>query len=317
MADKEDEYRFPDEAQEAADRSTGIETEIDTSPEVEVEIVDDVPEADKGRKPLDKEVIDPSDDELQEYSGKVQNRIKELTHARHDERRRADTLARENDELQRVAKEAIMARDFLQKQARLGSKALSEQSVTLADKDVAEAKAALKAAHEAFDTDAIVDAQEKLNDAQMRKAAAANIRQRAVQDDENNVESAPTSQAAVPKLDDRTSKWMASNRWFGKGGDKAMTGFALGLHEDLVEKHGEGFTRTDEYYSQIDAAVRKTFPDKFQTRAEPTRQKSVVSSATRTTAVKKVSLTSTQVALAKKFGMTPQQYAAEVLKLEN
>jgi hypothetical protein len=315
MTTNEDEFKFPDEAQTAADKSTGIETELNMD-DVEIEIVNDVPEQDRDRPALESPVEDPTDDELKEYSSKVQDRIKKLTHARHDERRRADTLQRERDELERLARDAISARDFLQKQAKLGSKALSEQQATLADRDVVEAKAALKAAHDAFDTDAIVDAQEKLNDAQLRKATAANIRQRAVQDDENGVESTATSQPVVPALDDKTASWMSKNKWFGKGGDEAMTGFALGLHEQLVKKHGEGYTRTDEYYSHIDATVRKTFPDKFQQKAEPSRQKSVVASASRTPAARKVTLTATQVALAKKFGLTPQQYAAETLKLE-
>lgn len=320
----EDEFKFPDEKDEAGNAaldSAGFETEIDTGPEVEVEVVDDTPEADRGRKPLEKEVTDPSDDELKEYSSKVQSRIKDLTHARHDERRRADQLQRERDELERVSAIALRERDALAAQLRNGNKAVAEQTVTLADKAVEEARAKLKAAHEAFDTDAIVEAQVELNEAQMRKAAAANNRARAVQEAETVVESPQQAQPATPRLDQKTQKWLSENKWFGEGGDKAMTGFALGLHQELVEKHGEGYTRTDEYYSQIDDAVRQTFPSKFkqtEDRAGKERQGTVVAPATRNPpGPRKVKLTPTQVALAKKFGMTPQQYAAELVKLEN
>lgn len=316
----EDDFQFPDEKDEAGNaalNSAGFETELDN--EIEVEVIDDTPAADRGRKPLDKEVADPSDDELQEYSTKVQTRIKDLTHARHDERRKAEALARERDELTRVTTTVMRERDELRKQLQSGTKVLTEQSLTLADAAVAEAKAKLKAAHEAFDTDAIVDAQEELNTAQMRKASATNSRERAVQDAENVVESQQQVQPAAPKLDAKTQQWLTANKsWFGDGGDKAMTGFALGLHQELVEKHGEGYTRTDEYYSQIDDAVRRTFPTKFgKPAAKQERQDSVVAPASRVLAPRKVTLTPTQVALAKKFGMTPQQYAAELVKLES
>jgi hypothetical protein len=78
-------YKFPDEI-EVEDKDLEVETESDES-DIELEIVDDTPNEDRGRKPLDREVNDPSDEEIAEYSEKVQKRMKELTHARHDERR--------------------------------------------------------------------------------------------------------------------------------------------------------------------------------------------------------------------------------------
>jgi hypothetical protein len=323
---KEDDFKFPDEDGEAATaaaRSTGHEAEIDFSDNadgVEVSVVDDTPAEDRGRPALDTPVEDPTDDELKEYSGKVQERIKKLTHARHDERRRADSLQRERDELERVAAETLAANRDLQRRVQAGTKVFAEQGVTLADKAVEDAKAKLRAAHEAFNTDAIVDAQTELNEAQMRRAAATNMRERAVQQEENVVELPQTAQPKAPTLDAKTSEWMAENKWFGDSGDEAMTGYALGLHQKLVKKYGEGFTRTDEYFSQIDAGVRQTFPTFFRSNADagkPTTQKSAVAPASRTLAPRKVTLTSTQVVLAKKLGLTPQQYAAELVKVEN
>lgn len=314
----EDEFKFPDEAQDAADDSTGIETEISTgeAPEIEIDVVDDTPDADKGRKPLDKAVDDPSDDELKEYSSKVQARIKDLTHARHDERRRADALQRERDELDAVVKRTLAERDAMRGQYVKGAEILSTQTKALVEKEFEEAKAKLKAAHEAFDTDAIVEAQSELNDVQMKRAQVQNIRVAPAQNVENDVESRQQVQTAAPNLDDKTSKWLSKNKWFGEAGDAAMTGYALGLHQQLVKKHGEGFTRTDEYYSQIDAAVRQTFPSHFRAKPSTERQSSVVAPNTRTQAPRKVTLTSTQVALAKRLGLTPQQYAAELVKTE-
>jgi hypothetical protein len=312
----EDKFRFPDEAGEAADRSTGIETEIDLD-NVEVEVVDDTPADDRNRPALDGPVDDPTDDELKEYSSKVQDRIKKLTHARHDERRRADTLQRERDELERVAKDALAARDKMNTQYIKGAEILSTQTKAVADKAVQEAKVKLKAAHDAFDTDAIVEAQAELNEAQMRKAQVENLRVPTVQTQESVVESQQQAKPTAPQLDDRTQKWLGKNKWFGEGGDEAMTGYALGLHQKLVKKHGEGYTRTDEYYSQIDAAMRQTFPGQFKSQASADRQSSVVAPATRVTAPRKVTLTATQVALAKKLGLTPQQYAVELVKTES
>ena len=313
----EDEYVFPDEedAQNAADDSTGTEFEVDLGDPVEIEVVDDTPAEDQGRPALETPVDDPTDDELKEYSGKVQERIKKLTHARHDERRRADTLARENEELQRVAASAIAARESMRGQYVKGAEVLAVQTKAVASKAVDEAKAKLKAAHDAFDTDAIVEAQAELNEAQMRKNQVDNFRP-AVQTQETVVESQQQAQPAARTLDDRTQKWLSRNKWFGEGGDEAMTGYALGLHQKLVKQKGEGYTRTDEYYSQIDAAMRQTFPTRFKPKAGTERQSTVVAPATRVTTPRKVTLTSTQVALAKRFGLTPQQYAAELVKTE-
>ena len=75
-----------------------IDVDLDGGDDYEVDVVDDTPEEDRGRKPLDKEVIDPTDDELSSYSDKVKGRIKELTRVRHDERRAKESITRENSE---------------------------------------------------------------------------------------------------------------------------------------------------------------------------------------------------------------------------
>ena len=308
-----EEFKWPDE-QEVGDGQKPADKAAATETEVEVEVIDDTPEQDRGRPALQEAVEDPTDDEMSTYSSKVRERLNKLTHARHDERRKAEALERENAELGRIVAATRAERDRLQEQFGKGVDVIATQAKTLADTEIATAKAKLKAAHEAFDTDAIIEAQTELNDAQIKKNQAENIRYTPVQSQKSAVESRTTDQAAAPALDAKTSKWMSSNRWFGEGGDSALTGYALGLHQKLVAENGEEYTRTDEYFTRIDKAMRATFPDRFSAGKKPT---SIVASAGRTAAgPRKVQLTSTQVALAKKLGMTPQQYAAEVVKLE-
>ena len=95
-----DNFKFPDEE----DNSVVIKQQDD---DIEIEVVDDVPERDRGRKPLDKAVEDPTDQEIDSYTKGAQDRIKQLTHARHDERRAKEALYREKQELERIAQHML------------------------------------------------------------------------------------------------------------------------------------------------------------------------------------------------------------------
>ena len=309
MPGPNDEFKFPDEIEDKKPDEKQNEEQF------EIEMVDDTPPADRGRPALQEPVDDPTDEELAAYSKNVQDRIKKLTHKTHDERRRADALQRERDELERVARATMAERDQLRQQFGKGAELIATQAKAMAETEVASAEAELKAAHDAFDTDAVIAAQKKLYAAMMKKDRAENISLPPSQPEKSDVQSRPSDQGTRPTLDPKTSEWMSKNEWFGEGGDEAMTGYALGLHQQLVKKHGDSFTRTDEYFSHIDKAMRQRFPESFQgTTKRPTN---VVAPAGRVPAgPKKVQLTSTQVALAKKFGMTPQQYAAELVKIE-
>lgn len=308
-----DEFQFPDEIKAETDDGKGEQPKQD---DFEVEVVDDTPAADRGRPALQEDVDDPSDEEVAQYSAKVQDRIKKLTHARHDERREKEKILRERDELERVARQALAERDQLQQQFGKNVEVLTSQAKTMAESEMAAAEAELKAAHEAFDTDGIIAAQKKMYAAQIKKDRADNFVPPPSQNRKTVVESAPSDQDTRPNLDEKTSGWMSKNKWFGEGGDEAMTGFALGLHQQLVKKYGDNFTRTDEYYSHIDEAMRQTFPDKFKAGSKKPPS-SVVAPANRVAAgPRKVQLTSTQVTLAKRLGLTPQQYAAQVVALE-
>jgi len=308
-------YKFPDEVEE-----TTIEVTTDNESDVEVEIVDDTPERDRGRKPLDREVADPTDEEIESYSDNVKKRIKDLTHARHDERRAKESLLREKQELERLAQHMMEENRRLKETVNTGTEQYAASVKHIADSEVEKARRALKEAQESFDNEAISVAQEALIDAKMKAEAAKNFRPATLQVDEPVVQMRQQQETA-PQVDEKTLRWQARNQWFGASGFEEHTSFALGLHQKLVNSGLD--PRSDEYFERIDARMKSTFPDVFGNDDRPTksgdgsrRPASVVAPATRSTGARKVQLTPTQAALAKKYGLTPQQYAAEVAKLE-
>lgn len=318
-------YKFPDEQDDVTttstqDQDTDLDVSVSTDSDVEIEIVDDTPEKDRGRKPLDREVADPTDDEIDQYSDGVKKRIKELTHARHDERRAKEALLREKQELERLAQHMVAENNRLKQYVNTGTEQYAASQLQIAETEVEKAKRMLKEATEAFDTDGVIAAQDALMDAKMKVQAAKNFRPTPLQVEETAVQ---TQQTQVPRqeLDDKTARWQAKNQWFGSPGYEEVTSFALGLHQKLVNSGVD--PRSDEYFERIDARMKSTFPEVFSgTEDKPKsgdgskRPTSVVAPATRSTGARKVQLTPTQLALAKKYGLTPQQYAAEVAKLE-
>jgi hypothetical protein len=310
-------YKFPDEIE---DEKKGQQQNAAPEDEIEVEIVDDTPEKDRGRKPLDKNVEDPTDEEIESYSDKVQSRIKELTHARHDERRAKEAVSREKQELERVAQQLLAENKRLQKYVSDGTQQFAAGQVQVAEAEIAAARAKYKEAQEAFDTDAIIAAQEALADAKWKLNAAKNFRAPALQQEEPVVQQRQV-QTPVDEPDEKTLRWQAKNQWFGAEGFEEVTSYALGLHQKLVNSGVD--PRSDEYFDQINGRVKTKFPEVFGDEEKPKpggapkKPGAVVAPAARTAGVKKIQLTATQVALAKKFGLTPQQYAAQVAKLEN
>ena len=303
MAEK---FEFPDEIAAKADEK---ETEI------EIEVVDDTPAQDRGRLALDRPVEDPTDEEINSYSDKVKGRIKELTHARHDERRAKESTIREKQELENLAQQLLDENRQLKEYANTGAKQYAETVKQAVGSELETARRNYKAAQEAFDTDAIIAAQEALTDAKLKMISAENFKPAPLQTASDNVQ-IRKSEPVAPELDEKTLRWQAKNQWFGAAGNEELTSFSLGLHQKLVNSGVD--PRSDEYFERIDARMRSTFPEAFGGReAKSTRPSSVVASATRSSGPKKVQLTTTQIALAKKFGLTPQQYAVQVAKLEN
>ena len=303
MAEK---FEFPDEiAAKAGENDT----------EVEIEVVDDTPAQDRGRQALDRPIEDPTDEEINSYSDKVKGRIKELTHARHDERRAKESTIREKQELENLAQQLLDENRQLKNYANNGAQQYAETVKQAVSGELETARRNYKAAQEAFDTDAIIAAQEALTDAKLKMISAQNFKPAPLQSASDNVQIRKSEPVAVTP-DEKTLRWQAKNQWFGAPGNEELTSFSLGLHQKLVNSGVD--PRSDEYFERIDSRMRSTFPESFGGRdARSTRPSSVVASATRSSGPKKVQLTLTQVALAKKFGLTPQQYAVQVAKLEN
>jgi hypothetical protein len=315
------EFKFPDEIEGQTDKEQDIEISVQND-DVEIDIVDDTPERDRGRKPLDREVNDPTDEELDTYTEGVKKRLKELTHARHDERRAKEALAREKAELERIALAMAEENKRLKQYVQTGTEQYKTMAEEAAEARLEKARRELKAAQEAYDTDAIIAAQEALAEAKWEVKNAKNFTPPPLQTREEELQTQqPQTQQVRP--DEKTLRWQAKNQWFGSSGFEEVTSFALGLHQKLVATGVD--PRSDEYFEQIDARVKSKFPEVFgevdeKPRSQGTPAKkpaSVVAPASRSTGKKKIELTQTQMALAKKFNLDPQVYAREVLKLEN
>tara|TARA_R110000803_G_scaffold88314_3_gene155318 strand:+ start:1076 stop:2023 length:948 start_codon:yes stop_codon:yes gene_type:complete len=310
----EDKFEFPDEIDEKDPDA------VAQSDDLEVEIVDDTPEKDRGRKPLEREIADPTEDEIDSYTGNVQKRIKELTHARHDERRAKEALMREKQELERLAQHMVEENKKLKQYVNSGSEQYADSMKKVANSGVESARRALKEANESFDPDAIIAAQEALLEAKLEMRDAEKFRVTPLQIDADEVKTT-SYESSKQEVDQKTLRWQAQNQWFGASGNEEMTSFALGLHQKLVNSGID--PRSDEYFERINARMKSTFHEFFgesedrpRSNDAPRRPNTVVAPATRSTGARKVQLTPTQVALAKKFGLTPQQYAVELAKME-
>jgi hypothetical protein len=298
---------------------TGQELESTVENEVEIELVDDTPESDRGRKPLDREVADPTEDELQQYSAGVKKRISELTHARHDERRKAEALAREREELERATRNLLAENHRLKQYVQTGEQEFMKVSSSAAEMELQAAKKQYKDAYESGDSDALLAAQEALTDAKFKVQHAKNFKPAPLQTEQEVVQ----TQHQVPdrvSVSDDTLRWQQRNQWFNDPEHPEMTAFALGVHKKLVSNGVD--PRSKDYFDQIDGRMKKTFPEFFgeaETSSSGDGSKkptTVVAPSTRSTGVKKVKLTTTQEALARRLGITPQQYAVELAKME-
>ena len=291
-----------------ADAAPKSEGEVDTDDDdFEVEVVDDTPKADRGRK-ASEPPTDVTDEELEDYSDKVRKRIQHFSKGYHDERRAKEEALRERQELERVTQQLMEENKKLKGNVNKNQTALLEQAKKNAAIETEGAKRAYKEAYESGDSDAVLEAQEKLTNAKIKSDRLANFKLPALQETETSVQTQVEQTAPAVQVDERAANWQKNNSWFGS--DDEMTSLALGLHNKLVK---QGISpQSDEYYETIDSRMRQVFPDNFE-EAEPKRKKAqVVAPATRSTAPKKVTLTRTQVQIAKRLGLTPEQYAKQV-----
>ena len=325
-------YEYPDDdevpaAKASEEKEVSVETEKNEVKieakvdDFDLEIEDDTPTQDRGREPLPKEVVEElENDTLQDYSERVKQRMAQLKKVWHDERRAKEAADRERHEAITFAQRVADENKKLKTTLSSGEETYIETLKAALDNQLNIAKRDYREAYDSGDTEKIIEAQAMMNDAQMQLSQAQNYERKfknSLQEPEKDVY-IQQSQANIIKPDQKALNWQQKNDWFGK--DEEMTSLALGLHEKLVR--GGVDPTSDEYYRRIDGTMQKRFPEYFgdATLDEDTpaqrKPSTVVAPATRSTAPKKVRLTKTQVALAKKFGLTPEQYARETLKLE-
>lgn len=283
----------------------------DDDDDIDIEVVDDTPKKDRGRKPSTPP-DELTDEELESYSEKVKKRLQHFSKGYHDQRRAAEQAAREKAELEAMAARLVEENKKLKGTVGQNQQAMLEQAKKAVEREVEEAKAKFKQAYDAGESDAVVAAQEELTAAKLKADRVNNIKLPSLQEEESDVQTQPNASVTV---DERAADWQKANTWFGQ--DDEMTAFALGLHQKLV-KQGVN-PRSDDYYEKINSRMRQVFPDAFdderddeQEEAKPRRKTNVVAPATRSTAPKKIVLTQTQVALAKRLGVPLNEYAKQV-----
>ena len=295
---KEDKPAKPEKAEKA-------ESDLD------IEVVDDRSEEDRGRQ-KSKAPMELTDDEMEQYSERVKKRLQHFSKGFHDQRRAAEAAERERQEALRYAQQLVEENKKLKGTVNKNQEVLLEQAKKQVEQELLSAKSKYKRAYEAGDSKALVEAQEALTNATLKADRVKNITIPPLQEEESDVQ--PTYNTPEPSVDSRATAWQAKNKWFGE--DDEMTSFALGLHQKLV-KQGVN-PQSDEYYEKINSRMRQLFPEQFTDEnddpetEEPRRKANVVAPATRSVAPKKITLTRTQVALAKKLGVSLEDYAKQV-----
>jgi hypothetical protein len=313
-----EEFQFPDEIEEKK-----VDANADAG--FEIEVIDDRPEEDqKNATPLPKEIVeDIENDDLEEYSKEAKQRLLQMKKLINDERREKEQALREQQEAIRVAQTIIEENKKLKGSLTSGEKVLLDNVKVSASRDLEVAKKAYKDAYDSGDSELLVNAQEQLTEAKLKMNQFENYKYQYDEESFKNQENAVQSQlqqSQPARLDSKTQAWLDKNSWYGTDDD--MSFLAMGIHRRL-ERDGVPIG-SDHYWSSIDTEMHKRFPEKFAGESpsetkDSVRQKSstVVAPATRSTSPKKIRLTQTQLALAKKFKLSPEQYAMELTKLES
>ena len=328
MATKfDDTYEFPDEVE--AKKAAAEE-------KIEIEIEDDTPPEDRGRKPMKEPVEDPTEEELASYDEKVQARIKKFTRGYHDERRAKEQALREREATEAYARQIIEENKKLQQQLSSGSKVLIEQSQSSAQLELEAAKKKYKEAYEQADVDALAEAQAEIAKATLRMDKASGMKP--IEVEEKEYKPADPEQ---PKYTPRTQRWIERNSdWWGK--DDEMTMAAMGIDRKLQKEYGAEYVGTEEYFKTIDKTMRKRFPEHFESEqsyeedepppkkrtSEPvdeddeddpprraTRITSPVAPATRSTPPSRIRLKASEAAQARRLGVPIEEYAKQVALL--
>lgn len=332
---EKEEFKFPDENdQESKGKPEELSVKMGTdesSDEVVIEIEDDTPPEDRGREPLPQNLKEELEkDELDKYDEEVKSKLKQMKKVWHDERRAKEEAYREQQEAVVLAKRLMEENKRIKTVLDTGGKEYAAILNNAAELEMEIAKRAYKEAYESGDSDRIVEAQNALQQANFKVLQAKNFKIPTLQEENFAVQNQQDQPQAAPEpANPKLAAWQKRNPWYGSPRHKSMTAYALGVHDEIAE---DGVTLgSDEYYAILDKTIRKRFPEYFsqiedseevevsKAKTEPARTKpsTVVAPAVRSTASNKIKLRQSQVNLSKKLGITPEQYALEVKRLES
>jgi hypothetical protein len=307
-----EDFKFPDEKQESQEQEE----------QFEVEIEDDTPPEDRGREPMPKPLVEELEqDELDQYDDNVKQKLKQMRKVWHDERREKEKAAREQQEALTLAQKLMEENKKYKQYIESGTKEYASTLKNAANLELEMAKRKYKDAYDTGDSDQIMEASQVLQTANLRVMQANNFQAPALQEENYVVQNTPEVQkprARNPKLE----TWLQKNPWYGP--DPEMTALAVGIDKKIQEA-GNVVVGSDEYFATLDKTMRKRFPEYFgieetestartETRSKPS---TVVAPAVRSTASNKIKLKSSQVAIAKRLGLTNEQYALELRRLES
>jgi hypothetical protein len=312
-----DDFKFPDEV------DTNVDITVEEDGDIEIEIEDDTPEDDRGRTPVSQDVVrqlEVETDELDKYSKDAKDKLIKMKRVWHDERRAKEEAYREQQEAINMARKLMDENKRMSTMIQNGSQEYARTIQNAAQMELKMAQRAYKDARDMGDTDAEMEAQQAMQAANLRVMQANNFRMPSLQEEKYEVQTPQEQVQQAPRPDNRAMEWQERNSWFGQ--DEEMTAAALGLHEKL-KRQGVP-VGSDEYYTTLDRTIRRRFSENFNEpeRADSesvarTKPSTVVAPATRSTSSKKIKLRQSQIAISKKLGLTPEQYALELRKLEN
>ena len=305
-------FKFPDEQDDVK-----VTTEDDqTDEQIIIDVEDNTPAEDRNKPPMEQKVKeDLYNDELEDYSSKVKKKLIQMKRLAHEERREKENAVREQQEAINFAQKVMEENKRLKSNLNNSEKNVLATVQRAVQMEVEAAKKEYREAYDSGDTDKVMEAQERLTQATLKADKVKNFKPAPLQEEKPVVQTAPQP-APQYRPDPSAQAWQQQNQWFGE--DEEMTSLALGLHEKLRREGVQ--VSSQEYYRKIDATIRKRFPEKFGEEVEqeerPARKSSVVAPATRTTSPKRVRLNPSELSLAKKLNLTPEQYAKAKLEME-
>lgn len=310
--EEEDDVLLPEEG--SVTGANKEEEVVGSAVDVEIEVVDDTPLADRGRPTADNLSDDDGETEAEKYSKKVKARIDKETAKTHAERRAKEERERQLNEAAELARRLIQENNHLKGLIENGEKVLVSEHNGRLESQLTQAKSAYREAHEAGDVNGMIAAQETMAKvtAQMDRLSVHQVAPLQRMDEARELQRINPQTQQQPGPEPEALQWQEKNKWFGR--DEVMTSFAMGYHAQLVNR--EGILPSDkEYWQRLDGEMRKRFPERFSAGTAPRRTETVVAPATRSgggRVTRKVTLTESQAKLARRLGLTLEQYAQQL-----